>query len=372
MHPSREYALVGLIAALAAFLCTPLARQIATRWGAVAKPRDRDVHAVDTPRLGGVALLAGFAVAMLVAHALPTLHRTFGHGSEVTGVLWGGLIICAVGVLDDRYELDSLTKLAGQVTAAAVMSIVGGVQLLYVYVPWGNVGTIPLDRDASVELTILLTVLTINAINFIDGLDGLAAGVTAIQGMAFFGYSYHLAQVGNTDIALAPTLICAALVGACVGFLPHNFASARIFMGDSGSMLVGLTLSAAAITASSQTDPQSLVLKGALPLYLPLILPLAVLALPLFDLVLAVVRRLRRGQSPFAPDKEHLHHRLMELGHSHRRAVLLLYFWSAVLAFGAVAMAVSTGPWLVLWVVAGLLAAGMLVTAIPRLRSARL
>jgi UDP-GlcNAc:undecaprenyl-phosphate GlcNAc-1-phosphate transferase len=143
-------------------------------------------------------------------------------------------------------------------------------------------------------------------------------------------------------------------------------------MGDSGSMLVGLLLSAAAITASSQTDPQSLALKGALPLYLPLILPLAVLALPLFDLLLAVVRRLRRGQSPFAPDKEHLHHRLMELGHSHRRAVLLLYFWSAVLAFGAVAMAVSTGPWLVLWVVAGLLAAGMLVTAIPRLRSARL
>ena len=105
------------------------------------------------------------------------------------------------------------------------MSIVGGIQLLYVYVPWGNIGTIPLDRDASVELTILLTVLTVNAINFIDGLDGLAAGVTAIQGMAFFGYSYHLAQVGNTDIALAPTLICAGLVGACVGFLPHNFAA---------------------------------------------------------------------------------------------------------------------------------------------------
>ena len=143
-------------------------------------------------------------------------------------------------------------------------------------------------------------------------------------------------------------------------------------MGDSGSMLVGLLLSAGATTASSQADPQSLGIKGALPLYLPLILPLAVLALPLFDLLLAVVRRLPRGQSPFAPDKEHLHHRLMDLGHSHRRAVLLMYFWSAVLAFGAVAMSFSSGPWLVLAVVAGLLAAGLLVTAIPRLRSARL
>ena len=263
MHPSLEYALVGLIAAIGSFLCTPLARQIATRWGAVAKPRDRDVHAVDTPRLGGLALIVGFAMAMLIAHALPTLQSHFRNGNEITGVLCGGLIICVLGILDDRYELDSLTKFAGQVMAAAVMSIVGGIQLLYIYVPFGNIGTIPLDRDASVELTILLTVLTINAINFIDGLDGLAAGITAIQGLAFFGYSYHLASVGNTDIALAPTLICAGLVGACVGFLPHNFASARIFMGDSGSMLVGLLLSAAATTASSQADPQSLGIEGS-------------------------------------------------------------------------------------------------------------
>src|SRR4051794_8475388 len=371
MHPSLEYALVGLIAALGTFLCTPLARQFATRWGAVAKPRDRDVHAVDTPRLGGVALLAGFGMAMLVAHALPTLQSTFRNGNEIWGVLWGGLIVFVLGVLDDRYELDSLTKFAGQVTAAAVMSILGGIQLLYIYVPWGNIGTIPLDRDASVEITILLTVLTINAINFIDGLDGLAAGITAIQGLAFFGYSYHLAVVGNTDIALAPTLICAGLVGSCVGFLPHNFAPARIFMGAPGWMRVGLLLPGAPPPASPQADPQSLGLKGALPLSLPLILPLMVLAFPLFDLLLAVVRRLSRGQSPFAPDKEHLHHRLMDLGHSHRRAVLLMYFWSAGLAFGAVAMSFSSGPWLVLAVVAALLAAGLLVTAIPRLRSAR-
>lgn len=372
MHPSLEYALVGLIAAIGSYLCTPLARVLATRWGAVAKPRDRDVHAVDTPRLGGMALFVGFGMAMLIAHALPTLQGTFHTGNEILGVLCGGAIVFVLGVLDDRYELDSLTKFAGQVTAAAVMSIVGGIQLLYIYVPFDNIGTVPLDRDVSVELTILLTVLTINALNFIDGLDGLAAGITAIQGLAFFGYSYHLAAVGNTDIALAPTLICAGLVGACVGFLPHNFASARIFMGDSGSMFVGLMLAAAATTASSQVDPQTLGIKGALPLYLPLFLPIMVLAFPLFDLLLAVVRRLSRGQSPFAPDKEHLHHRLMDLGHSHRRAVLLLYFWSAVLAFGAVGMSMSHGPWLVLSIAAGLFALGICAAAYPRLRQARL
>jgi UDP-GlcNAc:undecaprenyl-phosphate GlcNAc-1-phosphate transferase len=355
---------VGCIAAIGCYLCTPVARLIATRWGAIAKPRDRDVHAVDTPRLGGVALFAGFAIAMLIAHALPTLRDTFRNGSEIEGVLWAGLIICALGVLDDRFELDSLTKFAGQVTAAGVMVIIGGVQLLRIYVPFGDVGTINLDRDVSVEITILLTVLVINAINFIDGLDGLAAGVTAIQGAAFFAYSYHLASLNYTQVAEAPTLLCAGLVGACVGFLPHNFAPARIFMGDSGSMLVGLILSAAAVTASSKADPQSFgKLVGALPL-LPLLLPLAVLALPLGDLALAVIRRLGRGQSPFAPDREHLHHRLMKLGHSHR--------WTAVLAFGAVAIALNNGPWLVGSVMASLLAACVLITAVPRLRSSRL
>jgi UDP-GlcNAc:undecaprenyl-phosphate/decaprenyl-phosphate GlcNAc-1-phosphate transferase len=172
-------------------------------------------------------------------------------------------------------------------------------------------------------------------------------------------------------VANTPTLLTAALTGACIGFLPHNFSPARIFMGDSGSMLVGLVLSASATTATTSADPQSFGrLLGSLPLLLPF-LPIAVLAIPFVDLLLAIVRRVRRGQSPFAPDKEHLHHRMLEIGHTHRRAVLLLYFWSAVLAFGAVAMAVSSGPWLVLAVAAALFAGGILAAAIPRLRSAR-
>ena len=368
VHPSLEYGLVFLIAATGSFLLTPIARRIALRWGAVASPRDRDVHSVDTPRLGGLALLGGFAITVLVAHELPTLHRTFQTGSEVTGVLLAGTLLCALGVLDDRYELDALTKLAGQVTAAGVMVLWGGVQLLQISLPWITT-TISLGPDLGVPLTILLTVLFINAVNFIDGLDGLAAGVTAISALAFFAFSYHLTSVNYLyDIAAAPTLMAAALAGTCIGFLPHNFAPARIFMGDSGSMLVGLVLAAVAVTGTARADPQTFGRLVSLPLFLSLLIPFSVLALPLADLGLAVIRRLLRGKSPFAPDKEHLHHRLMQIGHSHRQAVLLLYFWSALLAFGGVALSLTWGPWLVVSVAAGLALCGLLASAVPRLR----
>ncbi len=368
MHPSLEYALVLLIAATGSFLLTPVARRIALRWGAIARPRDRDIHAVDTPRLGGLALLGGFSLAILVARSLPTLHSTFTNGSEATGVLLAGTMLCALGALDDRYELDSLTKLAGQVAAAGVMVLVGGVQLLQISFPWGSANTISLGPDNGVPLTILFTVLAINAVNFIDGLDGLAAGVTAISALAFFAFSYHLAAVSYYDIAAAPTLLAAALAGTCLGFLPHNFAPARIFMGDSGSMVAGLVLAAVGVTASGRADPQSLGTLVSLPLALAVLIPFSVLALPLADLVLAVGRRVRHGRSPFSADKQHLHHRLMEMGHSHRRAVLLLYFWSALVAFGGVAVTFTRGPWLVIGVLAGLTLLGLLLSAVPRLR----
>ncbi|MEP6853030.1 MAG: MraY family glycosyltransferase [bacterium] len=368
MHPSLEYALVLLVAATGSFLLTPIARRIALRWGAVASPRDRDVHAIDTPRLGGIALLGGLSLAILVAHSLPTLQSTFANGSEATGVLLAATMLCALGALDDRYELDSLTKLAGQVAAAGVMVLVGGVQLLQISLPWGSADTISLGPDNGVPLTILFTVLAINAVNFIDGLDGLAAGVTAIAALAFFAFSYHLAAVSYYDVAAAPTLLAAALAGTCLGFLPHNFAPARIFMGDSGSMFAGLVLAAVGVTASGRIDPQSFGTLVSLPAALALLIPLSVLALPLADLVLAVVRRVRHGRSPFSPDKQHLHHRLMEMGHSHRRAVLLLYFWSALVAFGGVAVTFTQGPWLVIGVLAGLTLLGMLMSAVPRLR----
>jgi UDP-GlcNAc:undecaprenyl-phosphate GlcNAc-1-phosphate transferase len=358
--------LICCVAAAGSYLLTPIARRLAISWGAVARPRDRDVHAVATPRLGGLALFAGFAMAIVLAHQLPTLRATFANW-DIDWVLVAGAIICAIGVLDDKYELDSVTKLAGQVVATGVMVTKGGVQLSAVYVP--GAGTVSLGRDVAIPVTILLTVLTINAMNFIDGLDGLAAGVTAIGAIAFFAFAYHLASVNYIDVANTPTLLTAALAGTCIGFLPHNFSPARIFMGDSGSMLVGLVLSAAGTTAATGADPQSFGhLLGALPLALPL-LPIAVLAVPFVDLVLAIIRRVRRGQSPFAPDKEHLHHRMLEIGHTHRRAVLLLYFWSALLAFGGVALSITRGPWRVISILGGLAAVGMLMSLVPRMRA---
>ncbi len=374
MHPSLEYALVCCVAAAGCYLLTPLARAIAIWWGAVAKPRDRDVHAVATPRLGGIALFAGFALTILVANQLPTLRSTFrdANGANLHWILIAAGMICAVGVLDDRYELDSLTKLAGQVLATGVMVTQGGVQLAFVYWPWGHTGTITLGRDIAIPVTILLTVVTINALNFIDGLDGLAAGVTAIGAIAFFFFAYHLAMIGDTTPAAAPTLLSAALAGTCLGFLPHNFSPARVFMGDSGSMLVGLLLAASATTATTSTDPQYFGdLMGSFPLILPLLIPITVLAIPFVDLLLAVVRRIGRGQSPFAPDKQHLHHRMLEIGHSHRRAVLLLYFWSGLLAFGGVALSILRDPWVVVGVLVVLAVVGLLLSAVPRLRRRR-
>jgi UDP-GlcNAc:undecaprenyl-phosphate GlcNAc-1-phosphate transferase len=366
-HPSLEYLLVACVAAAVTYLLTPLARRVAIRSKAVALPRDRDVHAVATPRMGGVALFAGFALALFVAARLPSLQKSFENGPDMRWIVMSAGLICALGVLDDKYELDSLTKLAGQVLATGLMVTLGGVQLALI--PLGD-STVSLGRDLAIPVTILLTVLTINAMNFIDGLDGLAAGVTVIAASAFFVFSFHLAQDGFTDVTASPTLLAAALAGACAGFLPHNFWPARIFMGDSGSMVVGLILSAAATSATTSADPQAFNgALGSLPLALPLLIPLAVLALPFVDLMLAVIRRVAKGRSPFAPDKQHLHHRLLELGHSHRRAVLLLYFWSALVAFAGVGFSYDRGHLFVVATLCALAAVGLLVSVVPWLRA---
>jgi len=366
-HPSLEYLLVAAVGMGGTFLATPVARAIALTWKAVAKPRDRDVHAVATPRLGGVAIFAGFALALFTAGQLPNLRDAFTkNGPEMSWIVIAAGIICLIGALDDRYELDSLTKLAGQVLATGIMVTRGGVQLALIYIP--GYGTLVLSRDLAIPVTILLTVLAINAVNFIDGLDGLAAGVTAIGAAGFFVFGYHLAQDNRIQVAAAPMLIAAALVGVCLGFLPHNFWPARIFMGDSGSMLVGLLLSAAATTATTYADPQTFDgAVGSLPLALPL-LALAVFAIPFIDLVLAVFRRVGHGQSPFTPDKRHLHHRLLALGHSHRRAVLLMYFWAAWGAFGCTAFSVFHADTVLVAILAGGFVVGLLLLVKPRRR----
>ncbi len=365
----REYVVVLLTAGLVTFLATPVVRLAAVRLRMMAAPRERDVHVIPTPRGGGVAMYLGVAAAILVATRLPALQRTFDD-SQTTGVLVAGGLICALGVLDDKFGLDALTKLTGQIAAAGVMVLLG-VKLAFVFLPVADIGTLSLGPEIGVPLTLLFTVLTVNALNFIDGLDGLAAGVSAIAALAFFAYSYHLGIEGYDDVASAPALITAVLAGACLGFLPHNFSPARIFMGDSGSMLVGLMLSAAAVSATGQVDPQTFDSAATLlPLALPLLVPIAVLSIPFIDLVLAVVRRSLRGRSPFSPDKMHLHHRLLAIGHSHRRAVLVMYFWAALLSFGAVMLSITGGRVELLVSIAVLLVLGVVVVLSPRARRA--
>jgi UDP-GlcNAc:undecaprenyl-phosphate GlcNAc-1-phosphate transferase len=376
--PIREYLLAGLTAAVVTFLLTGLVRVLALKSGAVAWPRGRDVHITPTPRWGGLAMLGGVLAGIGLALQLPALRLAFDYSDDVLGVAIAAMLLCLVGVLDDRYELDALTKLAGQITAAGVL-VLFGIQWAVFWVPWGggeagsSGSLLILGQSQGVLLTVLLTVALVNAMNFVDGLDGLAAGVGMIAAAATGLFAIGLVrQNGNDPSAYSPALVAAVLAGACLGFLPHNFNPARIFMGDSGSMLIGLLL-AAATTGASGRIPISVTTDGTdiLALFAPLIVLAAVVFVPLLDLLMAVVRRTRAGMSPFSPDKMHLHHRLLEIGHSHRRAVLLIYLWAGVLAFGAVALALVDDPTLVLWAIGVGLVVAVLATAVPRLARTR-
>lgn len=330
----RVYLLVMLVAAAVTYLCTPLARRLAERSRAMTPVRDRDVHSVPTPRLGGLAMLAGVAAAFAVASQVPFLDGVFASRGP-WAILGSGALVCLLGVADDIWGLDALTKLAGQILAAGLLAW-QGVQLVSLPIGGVTVGS----GAAFLLLTVLAVVVAINAVNFVDGLDGLAAGVMAIGGGAFFVYTYLLTRGTDTDdYSSLASLVGAALVGCCVGFLPHNVNPARIFMGDSGAMLLGLLLAASAIAVTGQVDPAVVSDATIVPAFLPIVLPIAVLLLPLADLLLAVVRRVRAGQSPFQADRRHLHHRLLDLGHTHARAVLVMYLWAAVISFGAISLA---------------------------------
>ncbi|HEY0617670.1 MAG TPA: MraY family glycosyltransferase [Kribbella sp.] len=373
--PVREYLLVCLTAAVVTFLLVGLVRVFAFKIGAVAYPRQRDVHVKPMPRMGGLAIYGGVLGGMMLAHQLPVLRSAFDFSNDPYAVIVGGGVIVLVGVLDDRFELDSLTKLAGQVTAAGLL-VLFGLQWLVFWVPWGDNGAgtgslLSLDQNQGALLSVLLAVTMVNAMNFVDGLDGLAAGIGLIAAVATCAFSIGLLAKNQGDVgAYPPALIAATLAGACLGFLPHNFNPARIFMGDSGSMLIGLMLAAATTSASGKLNYGSLAASDLLALLSPLLVVAAVLFVPMLDLLMAVVRRTRRGESPFSADKMHLHHRLLEIGHSQRRAVLLIYLWAGVLAFGAVALTLFDVR-VVAWCFGLGLLVALFVSAIPRLREVR-
>jgi UDP-GlcNAc:undecaprenyl-phosphate GlcNAc-1-phosphate transferase len=366
----REYLTVFLVAVTVTYLLAVLAREIALRFGAVAHVRDRDVHAEPIPYFGGIAMYGGLVAAYLVARNLPFLSRA---GEQVLAdagvVLAAGGMVCALGVLDDLFDLDALTKFGGQVLASGFM-VYNGVQFYYIWLPGNEVLT--LDTSQAALATVFLVVATINAVNFIDGLDGLAAGVIGLGAVGFFLFSYRVAAVNGESLAITAALLCAALAGVCAGFVFHNFHPARIFMGDSGSMLIGMVLAGSALTLTGYFPAVDLAETGGgartslLPVLLPLLLPISILIVPFADLLLAVIRRTMKGQSPFAPDKQHLHHRLLEYGHSHRRAVVVMWLWAALIALGGVAVSLYQSR-LVLLVLALWLAVTVLLTfVVPR------
>jgi UDP-GlcNAc:undecaprenyl-phosphate GlcNAc-1-phosphate transferase len=352
-----KYLLVAGFAALLAYVLTPLVRRIAIRFNAVDVPNVRKVHAVPTARIGGLALFLAFVGGLALSTRLfPQLFAS----SEAAGVAIGASLMTGAGIVDDIKGLSAPVKLAAQIFAASTMTLVG-VQVLYFWVP--SFGTpepgtvISLSPDLGVPVTVLLVVVTANAVNLVDGLDGLAAGLVAIGSLAYFIYSYRTGANGLIEQRTPAPLISALVFGICVGFLPHNFNPARIFMGDSGAMLLGTLLSGATITGIGRTtQPQA---ADQFALLIPVAIPILVLALPFLDTLFAVGRRMRGGGGVMTADKQHLHHRLLEMGHSHRKAVLILYAWSALMAGAAVALsfigATRVLPYFLVVVAAGII-----------------
>ncbi len=355
------YIPVFLVTALCAYVATPLVRRLAVRIGAIDRPSDRKVHPKPTPTLGGLAIWFACLAGLAVAYAMPSFDRLFASSSEPLGLVLAGTVIVGLGSYDDVRGLAVPAKVAGQVLGAGLL-ILSGVQLLYFWLP--GTGVLTLVPELAVPLTVIWVLAMINAVNLIDGLDGLAAGVAAIAAGAFF--AYVISSPGITEEPSSAGLFSVMVVGAALGFLPHNFNPAKIFMGDSGSMLLGLVLAAATISGVGRTgeSPTNAQLAA---LAIPVLIPLLVLAVPFTDVIWAIARRLRRRRPVYRPDKEHIHHRLLDIGHSHRQAVLLMYLWSALLAAGALAITFIRSRSVVLVVIFSIVVI-LVGTAVPRMR----
>jgi len=317
---------VGVAAGGTAAL-TPAVRLVAHRIGAVVEPDERRVHLRATPTLGGMAMFASFLAAFAVASRLETFRDVFESSSEPLGIVVAATVIFLVGAVDDLRPVSPPAKMAGQVLAASVLYLLG-VTLFYVRVPFG--GLWALSPDVVPLITVLWVVVMANAINFIDGLDGLAAGIVAIAAGAFYLYSQQLLDAGVLASSNVGPLIALVAVGCCVGFLPHNFHPARIFMGDSGALFLGLLMAASTMTTGGRVVDQ---FSGQTYFFFaPMIIPFVMLGVPILDAASSVIRRARRGIPWSQADKGHLHHRLMRLGHGHRRSVLILWNWTALLS----------------------------------------
>ena len=330
----KVYVLLMVVAAALTVLLTPLVRWACLRWGIVPKLRSRDIQSTPIPRLGGIAITIALVITMLISARIPYMSPLF-ETNAAWAVVVGALAMCILGVVDDVVELDWLTKLSGQILIAGSMAF-NGVQLVSFPIFGVTIGSSRL----SLMLTVFLIVGIMNAVNFIDGLDGLAAGVVGIGAAAFFVYSYVLTRImGAASYATTASLAVITLVGVCLGFLWFNFHPSSIMMGG-GSETMGLVLAAAGIIVTGQVDPSVLGGQQLLVSFLPLLLPISVICVPIGDLVVTTIRRMLRGKSPFHADRSHFHDRLLARGHSHRGVVAILWMWTALVAFPPVAILV--------------------------------
>ncbi len=315
------------VAALVTLVTTPFFGWLSFRVGAVQAPDERRVHTRPTPVLGGAAILLGFLAGLATAWTGDGFDPVFIASSVPLGVALGAVVMYVVGQVDDLREVSPPAKVAGTVLAGSVLSI-AGVTILFFRIPFA--GLISLSPDMSALLTVVWVIGMTTAINYIDGLDGLAAGIVAIAAAALLLYCERLEGVGAIGEDNAGPLVAAAVLGACIGFLPHNFHPARIFMGDAGALLLGLLMAAATIAVGGNTDrPFS---GQTFFFFAPLFIPLVILGVPIIDAVFSIIRRARRGGNVTVADKDHLHHRLMRLGHGQRRSVLILWTWTVLLS----------------------------------------
>jgi UDP-GlcNAc:undecaprenyl-phosphate/decaprenyl-phosphate GlcNAc-1-phosphate transferase len=336
--PLNWYAVLVVVAALASWGLTFPARRIAVQIGYVAQPDDRKVHKRVTPQSGGVAMFVAMLVTWVVAASIPALSPLFRGASdqEPLGLILGASVIFVVGLIDDFRDMSAPAKVAGEVLAATV--------LYFMHVTWFQIkvplaGTVLLSPEWTPLLTALWVIAITNAVNLIDGLDGLAAGVVAIASGALAVYGLHLQHLGTLPADNIGPLIAVITCGICLGFLPHNFHPARIFMGDAGALLLGLLMAAStmliggrAVTATATGSGVAAHTGQTYFFYAPLFIPFFILGVPIVDMAFAFVRRTANRTGFSTPDKNHLHHRLLRLGHGHRRSVLILWAWTVLLS----------------------------------------
>jgi UDP-GlcNAc:undecaprenyl-phosphate GlcNAc-1-phosphate transferase len=333
------YVIVGGVAAGVTLVLTPLVRLLALHLGWVVQPDDRRIHTQPTAAVGGIAMFFGFLAAFGVAWRMGRFQPLFANNSEPLGVVLGALVMFAVGFADDlkksRYHngrvegLSAPAKVTGMVVAGAVLAYFG-VTMFYFRVPFRDV--VIIGQDLAPLVTVLWLIGLANAINLIDGLDGLAAGIVAIASGTFFLYGQRLDKLGLLAQPNIGPLVAIIVLGICLGFLPHNFNPARIFMGDCGALLLGLLMAASTIVVGGRADPNQPFSGQTYFFFAPLFIPLVILGVPIVDTIFAIIRRAGQRSSVTTADKGHLHHRLMRLGHGQRRSVLILWSWTAILS----------------------------------------